>query len=249
METRTPLHTEYAIFTYADTLVYSLITYALKNRDFSAWFTTEILSFPHTKNISPQNTIPTVPIAILSETQAVQRAVWLFDALQHAHILGHERATATLVGWAHTREKTEPKMAILGLKYGVLNFGIWGHPLKKDTPIHILIQNTVYSASDSTRIAKQCVCVTNKLLEQALLTTRGNVYRLEPEMHDWLFGEKHIVLHTGTARTLTSIVREAERFSIPTALLENNAEVAYVALSPTCSLTDFTASEKLESRT
>ncbi len=234
--------------TYAETLAYSLIAFANVNKDFSRWLIGEVSTLPDTTQTSPSH-FPSVPLTISTETQAVQRALWLIDTLHTTRVIGYKHATEILVSWAHTREKTEPKMAILGLKYGILDYGIWGQPLKKETPIHILIQNSVYSESNNALVATQCVFLANRLLEQALLTADGNAYRLEPEMHDWLFGEKHIVLHTGTSHTLQSVANEAKRFAVPIATIENDATVAYVALSPSCTPTDFVASQKLQSCT
>lgn len=216
---------------YSLTNVQALLSYAKSNSLFSAWFAellrnSGIVPQLHSSTIEPQQSM----LVIRDEHRAVRRALWLTDAIANRRIQSHALAAQTLASWVHEQERDARQFIIMGLKYGIIDYGIIGHPKRRNEPIHILIREDV--SKRICTVAQVCTKLSVGIVEQGLIAARGNAQHLEPELSDWLFGDKPTSLLTSPKSTLESIHSALTNENIPFSYLQDAQGITHLAITP-----------------
>jgi len=232
--------------TYGLTSVQALLSYANHNPVFAAWFAEQVrqsgvVRQTHDSRTTLQQSI----LTLRDEYHATRRALWLLHVIPQRQIRGHELAKQVLASWVHEQEQDARQFIILGLKYGILDYGIIGYPKRRNEPMHVLIRENVAKESHTSAIAQVCTKLSSNIVEQGLMVAKGNAHHLEPELSDWLFGDKHLVIFTSQKSTLKSIHNLLVRDDVPLSCLHDAQGITHLAISPTVYLPQIPGYEKL----
>lgn len=237
LQSRTLSYTEY--------VAHALIHFAEGNQAFRAWFVSAIPEFPNVEHCGEEVFSPTPPLTILHEDVAVRKALWLLDTTQRDMGVEARRTQGMLATWKHAQARDEYSVIILGLKYGVLNYGIFGHPKRYHEPLDIVIRDEYAQTTPVAKLLQNSLQLGMSIVEQGLVAAGGIAGKLEPELHDWLFGEKKVVLHTCAPNTLESLFQELQTLKVPAAFHTNEQGVSMLAISPAIYLNDLKHSSAL----
>ncbi|KKS28328.1 MAG: hypothetical protein UV60_C0009G0007 [Parcubacteria group bacterium GW2011_GWA2_43_11] len=218
---------------YGLTNVQALLSYAKSDSLFTVWFAellrqSGILPPIHGSYIEVQQST----LAILDEYHAVKRALWLTEALAHKRIQGYIPAKQILASWVNEQEWDARQFIILGLKYGVIDYGIIGYPKWRNEPMHILIREDVAKRTRVRAVVQVCTRLSVGIVEQGLVVARGNAQYLEPELSDWLFGNKPTILLTSPKSTLEIIHSTLTKEDIPSSYLHDTQGITHLAITP-----------------
>jgi hypothetical protein len=89
--------------------------------------------------------------------------------------------------------------------------------------------------------------LTNSVVEQGLHRAEGQTAHLEPELGDWLFGEKTITLYLAPKSSLESIERELTEAGVPVAVEKSEqGDIEALAITPAIYAGDLDVAETLE---
>lgn len=219
---------------YAEATAQALLLYAKTNTAFSSWFVELLLQSPTLQQ--EQTTIVRKTqrgvLYLRDEYTAVRRAVWLLDALQNKRLPEYEYTIQLLTSWAHEQDRNARQFVVLGLQYGILNYGVIGYPKRRNEPMHVLIRDDVVKQAGLGTIAQACTKLSASIVEQGLIASQGKAHHLEPELADWLFGDKHIVVLTGTIQTLHAVQKTVSQEQIPHTTLTDDKGVTHLATTP-----------------
>jgi len=232
---------------YAGVCAASLVRYADTHISFARWLDGLISS----------HELPAVRETLLVETypglrprtddHAARRALWLLDAIAHKRLSGTDAATAVLALWQAAREHEHPKAVVLGIKYGVLPIGILGHPKLRREPMSVVVRDDVLRTQHASRMARTLTTLTHGVVEQGLVLAGGRTAKLEPELGDWLFGDKSLALYQATSRSLATLTAAVARTGAPHVHRKDAYGIAMLACTPMIDLTDIPGSETLRS--
>lgn len=235
-----------AKLSYTDYLAYSLIHFSDTHPSFRSWFLGRIRRSTSVGKAQLEN-VPHIKVHTFSSEQvAVRKAEWLLELLQSEEKKSHIRTLTILSTWEKENSKEEPHFIILGLKYGVLDFGIFGEPSKFHEPLDIIIRENSEYARTSTLLLQESVRLGMTVVEQGLLHAHGDVTKLEPELHDWLFGEKNTTFYTCSQETIQKIIAEMQEIKSPIACTYDEHGPAVLAISPTMYVNDLHYASELQ---
>lgn len=181
----------------------------------------------------PPTTSPSPYFVPHTRTQALRRAAWL---LSHTK---DQRATAIL---AHARELDEPRAIVLGIDMGALPLGVWGKWKRKDHAMQILLPDAPLTTSERERAI---VTASHRVVEQGLVRAHGNTKHLEPELGEWLFGDKALAYYKAPLDVLHEVAAFLETLDAPVAYSTTDSAQPIVALSPSLYLGDLPRHEEL----
>ncbi len=235
-------HTKQVQFlSYYEALAFSLIDFAEKNTTFSQWLSSSVGAFTldtfeNFTSVVPQPHHVNI-FTLHDEQQAVRRAQWIFWLHDNSN-RDTLPAMTLLSNWAHAHEWEEPKAVVLGIEIGVLPIGIMGKMKRKHHPIDILINTKKLQALSKADIAKTSVALTGEIVQKGLIRAKGNANLLEPELGDWFFGEKTVVLYGADKNTLTLIHDTLIKANAPISLQRDTNGISAIAIPPTIYLGD-----------
>lgn len=168
-----------------------------------------------------------------TRAHALRRAAWL---LSHAP---DKRAITIL---AQVRELDAPKAIVLGIDMGALPLGVWGKWKRKDHAMQILLPDTPLPTSARERAV---LTASHRVVEQGLVRAHGSTKQLEPELGEWLFGEKALAYYTASPDALREIAAFLEALDAPAVWSTTNNEQPILALSPSLYLGDLPRHDEL----
>lgn len=235
-----------AKLSYTDRIAHTLIHFAEKNPSFLSWFVDAIPIYSSTEYDVNYSISYTKLHEISNEQLAVRKALWLLDKIQNIQTRENRKTHTMLSEWKKEQDQDEVNFIVLGIKYGVLDYGIVGHPKRFHEPLDIVIREDIANTKKSTTLVKESLNLGMSIVEQALVSANGIVGKLEPELHDWLFGEKNVVLHTCTKKTITKLAQEAKEIGYPTASRTDEQGLSILALSPAVYINDLQYSTELK---
>ena|GEM_PF-5178946 len=218
--------------TYAVSLTHALIAYAESHDAFRAWFTRTLrtLTLPETSAHTPPAGKVT-PLMPHDDTQAMRRVAWLLETIRERRTTGHEEAAALLATWGNAQ--TEPQgFVVLGLKYGVLDYGIIGEPRRHHETMTIVINGSLVNDHAAIALAPHVTAVTHSVVEQGLITAHGHTAKLEPELGDWLFGDKEMVFFSAPAPALAALHDTLQHIGVPTGTWADGSAPQVIAICP-----------------
>lgn len=224
------------IMSHAERLALSLIAYAHDDEAFAshlqalvAGFSRSTVTYGETFDAS----LMTQHEPLLTPStyeHAIRRADWLADQIERQSLPESPKALALLSVWGISRTLDEPKAIVLGLKIGVMPIGIFGEQkLQEKMPIIAradVLRGSVTTFTDLT--ARASLSALHKALDQV----SGNARLLEPEMGDWLYGEKGLTYYEASATQIETIHKELGNTTVINALVSDEDGPAVLAMSP-----------------
>ena len=233
---------------YAEVMARGLTRYADTNTAYGQWLSALIVGYMDRLDHSDISDPSTHHEGIVphAEDLAVRRALWLLDSIAERRMPGYKNAGAVLRQWYTTRTHDEPKALVLGVMYGVLDFGMIGEPRKKREPMGVLIRHDVLQQVPGLELANLLNKMTHGVVEQGLIMAQGSTSRLEPELGDWLFGDKALAVYRAEARDLRNIKSHLEHMGAPYAHRTDDLGVIALAFSPSLYINDLPGHEALE---
>jgi hypothetical protein len=217
---------------YTDYIAHSLIQFAEYNNDFFHWFL-QTIPIIHSNSTYEFETLTRIPfLSIHSEETAVLKANWLLHIIQNTKRKDTLQTQALLSAWRETKHWEEYSFIVLGLQYGVLNYGIIGHPKRPLEPLDVVVREDIMQSINKVTLARHALKLSMGIVEQGLVLAEGVIQKLEPELHNWFFGEKHTVFHTCSAETLTRLVREIKSIHAPLSYTKDCKGPQMLAISP-----------------
>ncbi len=235
--TRTLLYT-----TYDAHLAAALCTYADEQPAFGRQLHALLHDTWHGGVSTPHYVPVYIPALLPSDDEAAfNRARWLLGSIADPQHSTHE-VESVLSSWYRHQEREEPRSLVLGLKYGIVDYGVIGHPRRKYEPMDIIVHDDAAASTPAVQLSRVVATLSHRVVEQGLISAGGHTGRLEPVLGDWLFGEKEIVLHAAPRVALRSIEQAVTSLKAPCGILRDERGVAAVALTPTLDLTDLPGS-------
>lgn len=215
---------------YGETVALSLVSLAEQNKQFASHLRRLIANawpLPESENV-PYDAAPVQLdyIAPVNNDIAGRRAEWLITNMAKQEIVGC--APAMLRAWA--RGEGAPKMLIVG----VVGLAIPGLTLglikKKVNPMNCVISDTARAGREAlARMAAQAI---SGVVAAALKTAENDWQLLDPDLGDWLFGEREIALYEGNRSALKKLANELSSMGVAQCSVRDNDEIQAVAMSP-----------------
>jgi hypothetical protein len=212
-------HTTVPTLTYYHQLAEGLCTYATTHDMFAEWLTLtvvsqewyaeESLTSPHTQISHHQYFVPR------SDEEAIHRARWLIEVVLDQPTPDRPFITTPLQQFAQTRVHELPKAIVLGIEIGVLPIGLMGHMKIRREPMHVILRNTITETYRPGSLIAHITTLSHTIVERALVDAQGHTGRLEPELGDWLFGDKKLALFETTPSHLTTLTAHLALEQIP----------------------------------
>jgi hypothetical protein len=236
---------------YAALLAHGLVCYAANTAEYGRWLSSLLSNYTErlvslSSGASTLIYTGTQGMIPRSEDMAARRTIWLLDAITERRITGYRDASAVLHAWHMSRAYDEPKAVVLGIKYGVLNYGIIGHPPNRREPMGVLIRKDVLKQYQGLQLATLLNQVTHRVVEQGLIQAQGSTSQLEPELGDWLFGDKSLAIYRAEASTLQVVLENLVHMGAPYAHQTDDGGVTALAFSPVLYVADLPGNEGLE---
>jgi hypothetical protein len=230
---------------YIEYLAHSLIDFAQKHESFASWLSGII---PHTKETHREAlcVVGTTPFRIIDEPHGVARAQWLMEVVMQKQLPASKEALKVLQTWGQSRERTEPKAVVLGVKYGVLPIGILGNPKVKNHPMNVVVSDDVISRSTKTSLLQDTTTLSHTIVAESLIRARGNMGHIEPELNDWLFGEKYLRLFSAKQNGIAKLLRYVKEWDIPHSTRSKDDRTTHIALHPVLYLGDVPFASELK---
>ena len=232
---------------YLEGVTYGVIAFADQDEVFRTWLLSRL---PHVTDITttlytqkPFHPIYTVPDA----HTALRRSEWLLETLETKHENQQQHLLSVLTQWANEQGKTNPSVIVLGLKYGVLNYGIFGHPKRRFEPLNIIVRDDVAQSVNKAALGKLSVTLSHEILQISLLRNNGNIELLEPELSDWFFGDKTIVYKCGDKEILNTLASILRKNDAPHITRNDSKGITAIAIHPSVYLEDIPEADILTS--
>jgi hypothetical protein len=168
-------------------------------------------------------------VTISDHTEALQRMEWLVARIQTRELPDTLAAEHLLSSWIRKRTEEEPKAIVIGWIIGVVPPIGAGH-IKRKNKMSLIVDRGI---AKNTRLMAECAAKASLgMLTEALMRAGGNAKKLEPEIADWLFGERAINFYATDSRTLLAIQKELRELSVVHYGLEQEAHMTAIAISP-----------------
>jgi hypothetical protein len=224
----------------------ALTQYAESNKDFAEWLHTQLPDLGrYTQDVPASEVVP--GLVPRDEQAAARRAVWLLGEVATAPQEEREHVYALLSQWSRSRAYESPKAVVLGIKVGVLPIGVMGKMGRKHEPMAVIVDRTKRERLGTPAMLRTLTSLTNGVVELGLHKAAGQTAHLEPELGDWLFGEKTVTLYTAPKASLEAIERELSEAGAPVATEKTEqGSIVALAMTPAVYAGDLTVAETLE---
>lgn len=237
----------YEPVTYSEALAVSLVLFARKDKDFSSILKKLVHKLSNISSVKSQlRSIDGVEILIPQDINtAMRRAEWLVGKIvENAPRRGLWRASRVLTSWAGEKELESPKQIVIGITIGIIP-GLTLGNIRRKVTMKIIIRCDLAERTDCNvmHMVNKASC---GIVERAIRTARGHAGKLEPEVSDWLFGDKEMSFYSADEKTLHKVGKELSRLDIPHIEVEDGGGMAVLAVSPAVNSEYIEASWKLE---
>ncbi|HET8575129.1 MAG TPA: hypothetical protein VFM02_03090 [Candidatus Paceibacterota bacterium] len=229
-EKKYPLLSSEVRFSDPETIVRSLIAFSVKNPDFGSWLKTLVHTFPESNDIYHSSPFSSGErFFIPNDFSDAQKRAQNFYYFFLAHPKEAELATKLLRGWIEEKPLPLPKLQVIGLIIGWIP-GIDFGRLRKKKKMHFVAEKNFYRKQNEV-CAAATLQANTEIIRKVLHAANGNQNRLEPEMQDWISGEREMCFYEASRETIHDLVREIRRLPIPYALVKGN-HPELLAVSP-----------------
>lgn len=235
---------------YAQTLAHSLMYYAETHETFLHWLLAYIDTIPHV--FAEEIVAEAFPYSahgcrLDNDETATRRTLWLVDTCIGQRMPQARGTLASLQRWAEKHPREDPSsFIVLGLSIGILPVGLFGEIKRKHDPMAVVLREDVAELG-TTGLARSVTALTHGVVEQGLIMAGGHTAKLEPELGDWLFGDRTIALYSATRTDIASIASQVQTLGIPHAVERDARGVTQIALSPAIRVLDLAESSALRS--
>lgn len=221
---------------YAETLAASLVLYAQTNKEFAPELK-KIIDGMGGQNktdqagmearIFPHALIVLMPSGI---DNAVRRAEWLSYMLEANPAQDNKNTASILHAWAEEEAKEEPKQLVVGVVVVAIP-GVTMGKLKIKRKMNVIIRNDIARKTGVNTVIN-VARASNEVIAGALEAAQGNARMLEPEVADWLWGERNIAPYSASGKKLKHIEDEIKELNIPHSVICDRRGSAVIAISP-----------------
>jgi len=225
----------------------ALLAYADQHKEFADWLLAHIPDYT-TAGAQTEDYQTVVPSLIPQSDEAAQRRTqWLLNEVALAPQAEREHVYATLAKWSHARPYEKPKAVVLGITIGVLPVGLFGEVKRKHEPMAVIVRRDLRERIGAPAFLRDITKLTTGVVELGLHQADGHTARLEPELGDWLFGEKTITLYTAPHSSLKKIEQQLAGLRAPHAVSRTEqGTVEAIAMTPAFYAGDLDVAETLE---
>lgn len=192
----------------------ALTAFADEHGPFGQWLAARVRAHIPAHGHAPR--AATAPLRALlprDPTAAHMRTAWLMGTVLPERLAGCREVRTHLAWWAYARPHEEPKAIVLGIEIGVLPIGIMGKMKRKREPMTVFLRDDGPPPLHTT--IREATTLTHTLVERALTMARGRTALLEPEMGDWLFGDKPTAYYRAPAAVLTDLAAHLDVLDAP----------------------------------
>jgi len=216
---------------YPEAIARSLVQYAQTDKDFAIRFW-QLLAGLNKIKAELINEYEHVDVSIISpdcEYSSWKRAEWLLERIRKYENEETEAALKILSAWAESWSETNEKQVVIGI-VGVAIPGITLGLVKRRRPMSVIIRQDIKEKS-GIEFAKRLAYITNELVAKASIAGNDN-FGLDPDIADWFYHEKDIVLFAAGRNKLDSIPEELASLGIIHSVIEDDRGLALMAVSP-----------------
>jgi hypothetical protein len=140
-----------------------------------------------------------------------------------------ESVLAPLYGWAKSLEDEMPKNIVVGL-VGMAIPGPTMGIIKKRYNMNFLV--TDFNKICKEDLVKKGLDASFSIVASNIKKKKGDANRLEPELYDWLFGDREISFYQASADKLEEVKSELVESGLSFAEMKNEDRFIGLALSP-----------------
>lgn len=157
---------------------------------------------------------------------AFRRLEWLFDFEDYS---GKEEALAVLASGIKDVPFEVPKQLVVGIA-GIAIPGVTLGLISKKKKISFIARPELFK--NKTEMAEAAVKAGHGLLKQALVSSGGQLEKLDPDIAEWFFGDRESEFLQGNREALDHAKKEIKDLNIPCEELEKSGQTALLAVSP-----------------
>lgn len=232
---RPTLHHALCNDSYEVRSINALFSFAERDLVFADWLKDAILSYFHaplaTFSLNEERHVCNALVPIDREA-AFRRASWLVGSVLARRHPAHEYSLHLLHHWASTRVHEKPKAIVLGITIGVLPIGLMGEMKRKREPMGVFMRKDAHNSSKTLAFQRTLTSLTHRVVELGLTAAGGATAHLEPELGDWLFGDKALCFYQADQSTLARLKVEVAGLCVPHACTEDTFGVSMLVTTP-----------------
>jgi hypothetical protein len=219
---------------YSVSIASSLIAYAEKNKLFQDQLVHMLHSmpivlptyaeFPFIDDYSRYSLLE--PKSIRS---AELRAQWLMMRIADRDLPGSTQAALMLIDYIKDKPYENPKQLVVGFVRVAIP-GITLGRFKLKNSVSVIVNHK--AKKQDAELAKATARVCAGLIAEALTMARGKILKLEPEIADWLFGDRELDLYTATTDEIGKIRQELKQTKVMHSYSHGDNGIEMLAISP-----------------
>lgn len=215
-----------ALMSYEQNLALALLAYAEIDKKFAAYLKSFVAqqvsdSLPKSEKLDSKK-LEAIKLLLPKDYATAQKKLnWLIENKKNSAL---ELLSAS--SHAHTNEIIRPLiigivgMAIIGPTLGIVS--------KKKVMSVVVDKKIAGQKKTATLVAR----VTSDLVSSALLESGGEASKLEPDLADWLFGDKEIMLYESGQNDLQEVKKELEDSKALFSITKKDNQIVALAMSP-----------------
>lgn len=220
---------------YGEALAISLLLYSDKDPNFSKKLQRVILKITDSYGEveSEHEFSSSIDILIPKNAQlALRRSEWLVERIEEKSLPGYARAASILTQWAKDKPLEEPKSLIIGFIGLAIPFIDLGKARKNKDPMTIIFRGDLNFKAGKDFMHKVTQASHGAIIN-ALNMVGGSMSKLEPEIGDWLFGERRLAFYAADKQKMIAIEQELKNLNVvyDSVYLEDELEVLSVTPS------------------
>lgn len=166
------------------------------------------------------------------ECALLRKIEWFQQRIQEKSLPGFEEAAILIKSWAyrHTREPEQKRQLVVGV-ITIAIPGITMGRLRRKEPMSIIMEQNIQQHRLVEYIKKIPQAVA-RVLEHAFIMADKKTERLEPEISDWLFGEKTLSFYTAPEKIISQAHKDVLRLGIVHSTTWEQGKPVLLAISP-----------------
>lgn len=154
-----------------------------------------------------------------------------------------ESVIAPLHGWAKSFEDESPKNIVVGL-VGMAIPGPTMGMIKKRYSMNFLLSG--YNKIGKKDLVKKSLDASFDIVAANIKNKKGDTNRLEPELYDWLFGDREISFYEASFDKLEEIKSQIKKAGLSFKEVKNNDNFKALVLSPVVDREYFSDLQKID---
>ena len=221
---------------YSEALALSLVSHAKKDKEFAHYLKSAV-----SRNLRSSSPVQRIRIqrniaalALPDSDAATRRANWLIGQVKERATPGAFEAEKILAAFAQGAPEEYPKQ--VPLTVGMLRIiipGITMGRFKKKETMTIIIERNIARKNKKTMGLPQMVSRASLgVMRQALNHASRDTGNIEPEIADWFYGERKLMLYKTSEEELLKIKKELNELGVIYSLVKREGNPAVLAVSP-----------------